>query len=495
MSVEDTNMEGNPAFLRAILLALGAAGCAGPATSSGPSTSSNPPPIAPTSATTADPHTPTAEAPCAGAVALLDNQGDWSGLSQCPDGAIVRVQPVVCSATAEFPSCEVTGTYASCASDADCTDAPEGHCVGTQGSGFYDEGCGCAYGCATDADCATGSVCVCGGALPHGNPWSTCVPSGCATGDDCASGTCGIAQAADDPCGSYTISGACHTDADTCHTDADCDGFTSSGTDTGYGYTFGAWCDAPSWTCQAEGYICGRPLRIEGTERVAGVAPRHDWTAPGVARAARADLAAHWLSIAAMEHASIASFARVSLQLAVLGAPPEILRGTHLAAADEVEHARLAFGLARSYGAAEAGPRGLRLDGFSLDAARAQVLADLVAEGCVAETVAAAELQEAASGAVDPELRAVLTRIAADEMRHAALAWRTLRWLLDTGSPSERVAVAATFEQEIARVSAAKAPSLHAPEHGVLGGACLLRSRLRTVDAVIRPAMAAVLAA
>ena len=43
----------------------------------------------------------------------------------------------------------------------------------------------------------------------------------------------------------------------------------------------------------------------------------------------------------------------------------------------------------------------------------------------------AAEAAEAAHRCKDPVVKAVLVKIAADEARHAALAWRSLRWLVE----------------------------------------------------------------
>jgi hypothetical protein len=50
----------------------------------------------------------------------------------------------------------------------------------------------------------------------------------------------------------------------------------------------------------------------------------------------RARLAAQWATDGAAEHASIASFARVTLQLMALGAPAGLLADTQRGAADEV---------------------------------------------------------------------------------------------------------------------------------------------------------------
>jgi hypothetical protein len=134
-----------------------------------------------------------------------------------------------------------------------------------------------------------------------------------------------------------------------------------------------------------------------------------------------------------MEHASIAAFARFALQLLALGAPSELVRSTHEAIGDETEHARLAFALASAYGGKSMGPGELAIDG-SLDGSRVDaVLATLLREGCIGETLAAIEATEALEDACDPAVRAILATIARDETRHATLAWRTLAWLVESG--------------------------------------------------------------
>ena len=49
------------------------------------------------------------------------------------------------------------------------------------------------------------------------------------------------------------------------------------------------------------------------------------------------------------EQASVASFARFSLDLLSVGAPADLVDDAHDAAKDEIQHAKLAFGLASFY--------------------------------------------------------------------------------------------------------------------------------------------------
>jgi hypothetical protein len=147
----------------------------------------------------------------------------------------------------------------------------------------------------------------------------------------------------------------------------------------------------------------------------------------------RSQLAAYWTAAAQMEHASVAAFARFALELLALGAPPDLLVATYEAMADETEHARLAFSLASAYGLSEIGPGPLALDGAIEHVTPRRVFATLVREGCIGETLAAVLATEAHTSATDPVVRASLSRIAQDETKHAGLAWRAARWLLEAG--------------------------------------------------------------
>lgn len=181
----------------------------------------------------------------------------------------------------------------------------------------------------------------------------------------------------------------------------------------------------------------GRPLRV-GSERAARVAALRagaSWLVDTqVARPQDAAmlerLREHWLASARYEHASVAAFARVGLQLLSLGAPARLLRATQRAMADEVRHAQLCFGVAAAYGgapASEAGP--LRVDGcVSTRVELEDVLREAIFEGALNEGMAALEAHEGARACVDPVVRSVLSRIAEDEQRHALLAYQTVQW-------------------------------------------------------------------
>jgi hypothetical protein len=172
----------------------------------------------------------------------------------------------------------------------------------------------------------------------------------------------------------------------------------------------------------------GREYASPGGSVQAGLieAPLVPWEVPAPPGARRA-LGQAWRQAALGEHASVASFARASLELMALGAPLDLLRRTHLAALDEIRHAELAFAIAVGFDRCSlvAGPLAALAP---REPSRTQVALDTLREAALPETLAAAEMQAAAVAALDPELGAVLREVAADEARHAALAWEVIEW-------------------------------------------------------------------
>lgn len=212
------------------------------------------------------------------------------------------------------------------------------------------------------------------------------------------------------------------------------------------------------WWCP-DTLCCGRPFLVAGRARVAGVAERSDWTAelsvveaPACDDRTRAALARAWLDDARMEHASIASFARFTLELLALGGPPELVADSQRASLDEIEHARLCFALAARLGAGRAGPSVLDIAGSDQVASVAESASRAVLEGCIGETVAAVTAHRQLAGAEDEATRRALVRIAADEERHAALAWRFVTWALSVGGAAARNAVRHAFDDGVRRV-------------------------------------------
>jgi hypothetical protein len=275
-------------------------------------------------------------------------------------------------------------------------------------------------------------------------------------------------------------------------------------------------------SCDSTSCAIGRPLLVEGESRSAGRTARTDWSdlspssiPPIVLNAPaahapilppdtesltpelRAALAANWREIAALEHASIASFARFSLELLALGAPPTLLLGAQQAAADEVVHAQLAFALAGTYAGTALGPTALDVTGVAPSIDAAQIAAALVTEACVGETLGAAEARALAGFVKDPALAAVWERIADDEARHAELGWSTLAWLLRTSGEDVRRIAEEAFERAIVtmRADPIMPSAIVAPEHGLLSPAMHGALRRQALDEVVAPCARAVLGA
>jgi hypothetical protein len=142
-------------------------------------------------------------------------------------------------------------------------------------------------------------------------------------------------------------------------------------------------------------------------------------------------MARHLARAAYLEAASVPAFERLARELEAHGAPEGLRRRALRAAADEVRHAAKVTELASREGAQARVPRPRvrppRASAGSLRSLEA-VARENAVEGCVHETFAAAVALAQAARAVDPRVRAAMKGIAADEVRHAALAWAVARW-------------------------------------------------------------------
>ena len=219
--------------------------------------------------------------------------------------------------------------------------------------------------------------------------------------------------------------------------------------------------------------------------------------AAALTSAERSLLAERWLHAALAEHASVGSFSRFSLHLMAVGAPPDLLADAHHAAMDEIRHAQLCFEIASVYAGEALGPGPLPLDGDLLGPlALAPIAAAAAAEGCVGETVAALEASHAAERTTVPRLREVLEIIAADEARHAELAWRFVRWALEQGQPEVRAAIQAALWEALSAPPLAGEAGPHdavLEAHGRLSARSLRRCQQEALREVVQPAAEALL--
>ncbi len=168
-------------------------------------------------------------------------------------------------------------------------------------------------------------------------------------------------------------------------------------------------------------HCAGRPLREGGRALVAeavsgcpaiaatggeeaapreGPEGRHRRIAGSRARAVGAE---HWVRNGQLEHASVAAFGWVALDLLALGAPADLVEGAHTAALDEVRHARLSFSLAASLGAAVSGPGPLpSVAGPMRPTTPEAVMRETLRDGCLGEAAASLVLEAAAHARAAP---------------------------------------------------------------------------------------------
>lgn len=432
--------------------------------------------------------------------ACEDEATQEGGVRRCNNGVLHRASNDRCAVTEQLPELvdealfpPDAGEYA-CLHNADCTEKPFGQCSARFGPPV------CSYGCASDDDCAAGQMCLCNSPAPGSCGLNYCrTDADCSAGHQCLSNTrCNITRFA------CTIAG------DQCLVDSDCPGgsicalqpyseINPLASETGQYRKC-----VPNGPCGTP----GRPFLVAGEPCLAPLVPRCDWYSRAESERApaqlppelRAALAQSWTEQALMEHASIAAFARFTLQLLSLGAPADLVALSTQAMADELRHAQDCFRLARRYSQGELGPGPLVMAGALETTALRDIVLSTLREGCIGETVAAIEAAEALAHCADPEARPVLERIAAEETRHAELAWRFVAWALET-APEQRAGLCNRIRAELARELAA--PIVHGEigerdrelaRYGLLSPTLRQVLRARVLREVVAPCAEALLA-
>jgi hypothetical protein len=372
-----------------------------------------------------------------------------TGLVQCIEGYQHRALAVSCtplaggfagnggasaSSGAAAPTPGGAGGAVSCGSEV---------CGGTypycaiEGTPAYEH---CANGCVTDSDCGPAQLCLCG--VEQSPTGGVCKPSTCQTDGDCDAGL--LCASYKKVCSNSAAGFACQSRNDTCSSDLSCGPRMRC-----------AWSSAAGRQCEPLP-ACGRPFLVRAEARLPPVVATSAWLLAASPRvdhlsaAERAGLAEHWTKLGQMEHASIAAFARFSLQLLSLGAPPELVEACTQALADETAHTKLCFGIASAYAGRAIGPGPLDVSN-SLNVTSLSDIVDLViAEGCFGETSAALEALEAADSVSDPVIAAAYTQIARDEQRHAELAFRFVAWALEREPVAVRERIEAALRSDFA---------------------------------------------
>lgn len=187
----------------------------------------------------------------------------------------------------------------------------------------------------------------------------------------------------------------------------------------------------------------GRPLRHEGAPVLAREIPCEGWhvadrDASVVAAEVRAiadaleieHFTAHLRAVALLEHASVAAFARVSLELLALGAPSDLVTAAHVAAMDEIRHAQLCWSILAALEGTPHGPSPMTLPPMTTVDPDAVLVATVI-DGCLGETLGSLLFHESARSCASPSLAAVYRSIAEEEATHATLAFRIARFLVE----------------------------------------------------------------
>lgn len=189
----------------------------------------------------------------------------------------------------------------------------------------------------------------------------------------------------------------------------------------------------------------GRQLRRFGRVLLPKVTKGSAWAHLPIAAAVedettRRALAAQWRENGRTEHASVAAFAKLTLDLLALGAPPALIAGAQKDALDEIRHAELCFSLARGLDCEAHSPAAFR--GAEKVAhlsptrtlALAELAVDSLIDGALHEGVSARIIAKLARRCEVPAIQAILKEIAADEGRHAAHGWDVVEWCVSEGN-------------------------------------------------------------
>lgn len=172
---------------------------------------------------------------------------------------------------------------------------------------------------------------------------------------------------------------------------------------------------------------------------------RPEGLAPHVGRAGDV-VGAFFAECAYLEAASVPAFERLARELRAHGAPARLVKRAMRARADEVRHAKATAALARRRGAT---PDAVVVEILPVRSLLAIAIENAV-EGQVRETYGALVAVHQASHAKDTRVAAVMRSIAADETRHAALAWDVAEWIDSRLTSEERALVASARREAIA---------------------------------------------
>ncbi len=204
-----------------------------------------------------------------------------------------------------------------------------------------------------------------------------------------------------------------------------------------------AFIGASSTFLSVVGFARGRQIRRFGRVLLPPVQDSADWALEldrlPVDDTLRDALAQQWRENGRTEHASVAAFSRLSLDLLALGAPPALVAAAQRDALDEIRHAELCFSLARSIDGKVVSPgpfvevRGAKPFSGPRKIVLARLAVDSLIDGALHEGVSARVLSQLARRSELGAIRSLLKELAADEGRHAAHGWEVVAWCVSEG--------------------------------------------------------------
>ena len=159
---------------------------------------------------------------------------------------------------------------------------------------------------------------------------------------------------------------------------------------------------------------------------------------------------AFFAEVMQLEAAAIDAFDILAEELSAHGAPADLVAATERARADEVRHACMAAALMRRFGGAAERPQVSRRGVRPLFA----IALENVVEGCVREAFGAFQASWQAAHATDDAVRAVMRRVARDEVEHAELSFAIAAWIETRLSDAERAELAAARARATAELLA-----------------------------------------
>ncbi len=139
---------------------------------------------------------------------------------------------------------------------------------------------------------------------------------------------------------------------------------------------------------------------------------------------ARTRIGAYFAQMAHEESASVHAFHRMKQELLAFGAPSRLVSAASRAAKEETRHTRMMRRHTHAYGATCSPARTKKVGRRSLEA----MAIENAVEGCVNETFGALLMTWQAQHAASEDLRDTFTKIAHDEIGHAALSHAVATW-------------------------------------------------------------------